>query len=89
MVLRSLELSDAEALFAAHGDELLDALEQVEGGVAVDLLLVGIDGFTDLASVGVKEPLSALAGRSGTALVAPVDLLGHRGRLRVLMTCRY
>ena len=71
------EVVGEDVLAADDGDEFLHAVEELECLGGADLLLVGVDGLGDLERVGVKEPLRLLAGRSGPAVVAPVDALGH------------
>jgi hypothetical protein len=73
-ILREIE---GFAFLAFGNDQFAHALQKSEDVFRADPFLRGIDRFADLASVGVKEPLSPLARCSGVAVIPPVDRFRH------------
>ena len=69
-----LEVEVGHLLAAGDDIELIDALEDLEGILAGDGVLLGVDGRRDGGLLLRKEPLRSLAGNSAGAEVGPVEV---------------
>jgi hypothetical protein len=81
----ALEIECRDAL-PLDRHELVHALKQFERVFRAVLDLGRFFLRADLAADFLKEPLSFLASRSGTAVVHPIDWLCHDSRLPIVNT---